>query len=41
MDEQTYKAWWALHIRVVRSETLNVQEQAAYEAGCAELSSRA
>lgn len=33
MDETTYHAWWALHLRAARGESLNPQEQATYEAG--------
>ncbi len=33
MDEQTYKAWRALQLRVARGEVLSAEEQAIYEAG--------
>jgi hypothetical protein len=33
MDEDEYKAWWNLHIRVARGETLTQAEQQVYEAG--------
>ncbi|HZO91706.1 MAG TPA: hypothetical protein VFB38_25515 [Chthonomonadaceae bacterium] len=33
MDEQAYKAWWSLHLRKARGETLTPEEQAVYEAG--------
>jgi hypothetical protein len=37
MDETTYQTWWALHLRAVRGETLNAEEQAAYQAGLRQL----
>jgi uncharacterized protein involved in exopolysaccharide biosynthesis len=37
MDEPSYRAWWALHLRVVRGESLDAEERAAYEAGLAQL----
>jgi len=37
MDETAYRAWQALHDRWARGETLTKEEQAAYDAGCAEL----
>jgi hypothetical protein len=37
MDEQAYQYWQVLHRRVALGETLNVEEQAAYETGCQEL----
>ena len=37
MDETTYRAWQALHDRWAQGETLTQEEQATYEAGCAEL----
>src|SRR5438067_12555449 len=33
MEEQTYKAWWPLHLRVAKGEELNPEERARYEAG--------
>jgi len=33
MDEQTYKTWWPLHLRVARGETLSAEEQVRYEDG--------
>ncbi len=33
MDEQAYKTWWPLHMRVAKGETLNPQEQAVHDAG--------
>ncbi len=32
MDETTWQRWWKLHLRVVRGEPLESQEQAYYEA---------
>jgi hypothetical protein len=37
MDETAYQAWWRLHLRVARGESLNVEERAAYEAGLVQL----
>ncbi|MGH9842480.1 MAG: hypothetical protein ACREEM_27370 [Blastocatellia bacterium] len=37
MDEQQYKAWWPLHLRVALGERLSDEEQRFYEAGRAEL----
>ena len=37
MDEATYKAWLPLHERASRKEVLTSEEQAVYEAGCAEM----
>jgi len=37
MDEQQYKAWWPLHLRVALGEALSAEEQRLYEAGRAEL----
>ena len=37
MDEKQYQAWWALHRRVVKGETLSEEETRAYEVGRAEL----
>jgi len=37
MNETTYRAWQALHDRWAKGELLTPEEQAAYEAGCAEL----
>jgi hypothetical protein len=37
MDEQQYKAWWPLHLRVALGETLSDEEKRLYEAGRAEL----
>jgi hypothetical protein len=37
MDEQAYQYWQVLHRRVALGETLNAEEQAAYETGCQEL----
>ena len=33
MDEQTYKKWWPLHLRVAKGEKLSGEERTAYEAG--------
>ncbi len=33
MDEQTYRAWWPLHLRAAKGETLSAEEQAAYLEG--------
>jgi hypothetical protein len=33
MDEQAYKAWWPLHLRVAKGETLTAEEQVVYETG--------
>jgi hypothetical protein len=37
MDEQQYKTWWPLHLRVALGETLSAAEQSLYEAGRAAL----
>jgi len=37
MNEATYQKWQVLHDRWARNETLTPEEQAIYEAGCAEL----
>jgi hypothetical protein len=37
MDEPTYQAWWALHLRVARGETLDAEARADYEAGLKQL----
>ena len=37
MDEGTYTAWWALHVRAARAEHLTADEQAVYDAGLREL----
>ena len=37
MDEQQYKAWWPLHLRVALGEALSAEEQRVYEVGRAEL----
>lgn len=37
MDEEQYKAWWPLHLRVALGEALSEEEQGLYEAGRAEL----
>jgi len=37
MDEPSYRAWWPLHLRVARGESLEGEERAAYEAGLAQL----
>ncbi|MCW3053437.1 MAG: hypothetical protein JWN14_2607 [Chthonomonadales bacterium] len=37
MNETAYRAWQVLHDRWAKDETLTPEEQAAYEAGCAEL----
>jgi hypothetical protein len=37
MDEKQYKAWWVLHRRVIKGETLSQEENRAYETGRAEL----
>ena len=37
MDETTYKAWLVLHDRASREEPLTPEQQAQYEAGCAEI----
>lgn len=31
MDVSEYAAWWPLHLRVARGETLNADEQSRYE----------
>ena len=33
MDEQAYRAWWPLHLRVAKGEELNTAERAGYEEG--------
>jgi hypothetical protein len=33
MDEQAYRAWWPLHLRVAKGERLSAEEQAVYAAG--------
>jgi predicted nuclease with TOPRIM domain len=33
MDEQAYRTWWPLHLRVARGEMLNAEEQAVYVEG--------
>ena len=33
MDDQEYKAWWPLHLRVAKREVLSAEEQAVYVAG--------
>jgi peptidoglycan hydrolase CwlO-like protein len=37
MNEAAYRAWQVLHDRWAKGETLTPEEQAVYEAGCAEL----
>ena len=37
MNETAYRAWQVLHDRWAKGETLTPEEQAVYEAGCAEL----
>jgi hypothetical protein len=37
MEEQTYREWWPLHLRVARGESLSEPERQAYEAGLHEL----
>jgi hypothetical protein len=37
MTEQEYQAWWQLHVRMARGETLSHEEKARYEAGAKEL----
>jgi hypothetical protein len=37
MDEKTYKAWWQLHLRVARGETLKPDEKIQYDAGLSAL----
>ena len=37
MNETTYRVWQTLHDRWAQGETLTPEEQATYEAGCAEL----
>lgn len=37
MNEQRYQAWWLLHRRAAKGETLSAEEQRDYEAGRAEL----
>jgi hypothetical protein len=37
MDEPAYRAWWALHLRVARGESLDAADRAAYEAGLKQL----
>jgi len=39
MDEQRYRAWWVLHRRAAKGETLSEEERRLYEAGRAELES--
>ena len=33
MDEQAYRAWWPLHLRAAKGETLSPEEQARYLEG--------
>jgi hypothetical protein len=33
MNEETYRVWWALHLRVARGESLTEAEAAAYQTG--------
>ena len=33
MDEQTYRAWWPLHLRAASGEALSAEEQAQYDEG--------
>ncbi len=37
MEPTIYQTWWKLHVRVARGETLNPQEQEAYEEGLKQL----
>lgn len=37
MDESSYRAWWGLHLRAARGESLEGGERAVYEAGLAQL----
>lgn len=37
MNETAYRAWQVLHDRWAKGETLTPEEQATYEAGCADL----
>lgn len=37
MDQETYKRWWALHVRVALGESLQPEDQAFYETGQREL----
>lgn len=37
LDEPTYRAWWSLHRRVARGESLSATEQVAYDAGRTQL----
>lgn len=37
MDSATYAAWWPLHLRVARGESLAPDEKVAYEAGLRQL----
>lgn len=37
MDENTYKTWWPLHLRVARGEKLTAEERATYNAGLKQL----
>jgi hypothetical protein len=37
MNEASYRAWWSLHLRKARGESLDAEEQAAYESGLTQL----
>ena len=37
MDKTTHQAWWALHRRAARNESLNPEESAVYESGLSQL----
>lgn len=37
MDEQTYRIWWTLHLRVAKGDMLNIDEQRTYETGLQQL----
>lgn len=37
MDEKQYRAWWTLHRRVAKGETLPDEEKRIYKTGRAEL----
>jgi len=37
MDEPAYRAWWALHLRGARGESLDAEERVEYEAGLKQL----
>jgi flagellar motility protein MotE (MotC chaperone) len=37
VNEEAYRRWWELHLRVARRETLNPVEQTFYDSGLQEL----